>query len=503
LAFLHNDPEAFQCLESQASASAAYDPDENEKAAIRNLLASLEAEEDVKYFKAIASLNTSELINKYQAVEDKLSKLVLIAIDNVNAMINMAKLSIRGKWMPGYKASNVSKEYENMLMNLTLVTVADIFDTDATEMNDNNVQKLIFDQAGLCQAATSMIVKLILKIKRVQDEKGESASVSSMLRHVIWLQDGLQSLKEKRDKLQEQASWFNITVSFDVDIDVEHLSSLPNSLQAQFVSIKTAIDQRQKEIQDVDVDLKRAILLECMLPDGSDFMSSHSYFDRDVEIDKIGQPTREERMAYLTDLYHHLIRVQERITVLEEVYYMNTTRSAQKLALPSLDYVPQYFEIENGMQGILSEIQRLKAIEEAMQAMVEVLTPVAKENTSAVHVDLSSMNENYTMAYVLDGLHELRKVMDKLLDKTRDPLTANQSLDERKKMRERRAIPDSASFQVKIAAFFEELRSAVPGGEEEYIEDTRELEKLVHKALFGGDNKPLPRIGFLSDLPLH
>jgi hypothetical protein len=154
-----------------------------------------------------------------------------------------------------------------------------------------------------------MIVERILALKAIQDEKGPSLSISSLLRYGTCLQYDLACLQEKRDKLKEQASWFTNVSSSSSPVaasnNTEHFSFVPNRLQKQLVSLEKYIDDKQEEILQTDRDLNRAVMLECLLPDGTDFLTSHSYFNRTAEIKE--QPSPEERMGYITELYHHLM----------------------------------------------------------------------------------------------------------------------------------------------------------------------------------------------------
>jgi hypothetical protein len=55
-----------------------------------------------------------------------------------------------------------------------------------------------------------------------------------------------------------------------------------------------------------------------------------------------------------------------------------------------------------------------------------------------------------------------------------------QSLFQRKQMRNRRAIPDSAEVEMKRKAFFDEMEESLPGGGMEYIEDIAKLCELTN-----------------------
>jgi hypothetical protein len=217
-----------------------------------------------------------------------------------------------------------------------------------------------------------------------------------------------------------------------------------------------------------------------------DYVSNHYNYKLEGIVTEV---TAEEQAAYVSYLHYHLVRMEERLSLFSNAYqcaiqYMEMKTEGIEngetpLLMPQYLTAMKYFDIDfetDGMQEIQIAIKQLERSIDEIKFSLHVLSgqsPII----GSVPIGTSNDWTNHTIAYVLDGVHELRRLMDNVLGKTRDPLTLKQSLYERHKMRERRTIPDSASAEVKRKAFIEELHYTLPGGFMELLPDMFKIEE--------------------------
>jgi hypothetical protein len=279
-------------------------------------------------------------------------------------------------------------------------------------------------------------------------------------------------------------SLFNAYVSLEADVSSLTTQAIVANPEDS-IALKTLIEQKQKDLHKSRVEILNAMIIERLLPDGRAFLTSYPHAEDEPDTETNASFTTmisaKDQTLFETHLNHHLKRIEERVSM-----FRNIVTSVKTLGLenPLIQQMKAYFAIDQeSINDISQEIKNFEDVAEEIRGKLAMLRPGSPKKVTEGFKEKDHKGTNtYTLAYILDGAHELRRLMDKVLDKTRDPSSFKPSLYRKQKMIARRAIPDTASLEVKLTAFREELVYTLPGGAEEYYQDMLELRQQSSEA---------------------
>jgi hypothetical protein len=477
LAWTHNDPKAWSYSDRNLELRAL---DETIEILHVNELVAAEIERNMSAIDLVISMTTvDELLRKHTELEERIVRLLPFAIESINSMLTITRRFVNAEHyadpqqvpltpaIPEHKSLELLPEYT---FGKTPIY---------------KVMHEVIDRYNTCVPYLSPRID-----KFMQQRRRRFQSFRKLNEHVCLYHEHLEALQmdreiylkqhAKQQQIKEHASLFMTQLLLQpAGFDLDGVSKLVNETmsfitqsywQERLTDIESSIEAEQREFHhEMNISIPDAIRMEMLLPDGTDYMKKYN-FNHDVfAASDTGGGNNGVRLQecklFENHLYDHMLDVEHRRSFLTSLSNNSLDISAKAKLIDMVSSI-----IELPMNDIEGEIKRLKVASDEMKVL-------CREISSQLNTMKAGDN---TLAYLLDGIHELRRLMDKVLGKTRDPLTQKLSIGEKEFMKWRRATPDSAGVSIQGTAFAVEVSECFPGKDmDEYIQDMRFLYKVA------------------------